>query len=126
MRSSLRSPGIRRPIDRRDDQRGRDSSTPESPPAGFDGAGLAVVFQLRSCDAPPVHPAGIKRACCPAWYREPDATGESKLSTLAQELSMLPLPASHIGRRVSHRAGRRLTEGLAQGGTRRRSDSWFR
>src|SRR5262249_54432579 len=29
-----------------------------------------------------------------AWYSAPDATGKSKLSTLAQELSMLMVPAS--------------------------------
>jgi flagellar motor switch/type III secretory pathway protein FliN len=66
----------------------------ESPPEGFDGAGLAVIFQCASTSAVAVLPESS--GMLPTWYRQPDPTGKSKLSTLAQELSMLLLPASHI------------------------------
>ncbi len=63
-------------------------------PAGFDGAGLAVIFKCANTSAVAVFPESC--GLLPAWYRQPDPTGKSKLSTLAQELSMLLLPASHI------------------------------
>jgi flagellar motor switch protein FliN len=66
----------------------------ESPPTGFDGAGLAVLFRCGDSAAVAVLPESS--GLLPGWYRQPDATGKSKLSTLAQELSMLLLPASHI------------------------------
>jgi len=66
----------------------------QGPPEGFDGAGLAVIFKCGDTSAVAVLPESC--GLLPAWYRQPDATGKSKLSTLAQELSMLLLPASHI------------------------------
>jgi hypothetical protein len=66
----------------------------QAPPAGFDGAGLAVIFKCGDASAIALMPESS--GLLPAWYRQPDATGKSKLSTLAQELSMLLLPASHI------------------------------
>lgn len=65
-----------------------------APPAGFDGAGLAVIFECGGEAAVAVIPESS--GLVPAWYRQPDATGKSRLSTLAQELSMLLLPASHV------------------------------
>ena len=65
----------------------------EKPPAGFDGPGLALVFQCADASAVAVLPESS--GLLPAWYREPDATGKSKLETLAQELSMLLLPSEH-------------------------------
>jgi flagellar motor switch protein FliN len=64
------------------------------PPSGFDGAGLAVIFKCADTSAVAVIPESS--GLLPTWYRQPDPTGKSKLSTLAQELSMLLLPASHI------------------------------
>lgn len=61
---------------------------------GFDGPGLAIVFRCGDSAAVAVLPE--TSGMLPAWYRQPDATGKSRLSTLAQELSMLLLPASHI------------------------------
>jgi flagellar motor switch protein FliN/FliY len=66
----------------------------QTPPDGFDGAGLAVIFNCAGTSAVAVLPESC--GLLPAWYRQPDATGKSKLSTLAQELSMLLLPASHM------------------------------
>ncbi len=63
-------------------------------PEGFDGAGLAVIFKCANTSAVAVFPESC--GLLPAWYRQPDPTGTSKLSTLAQELSLLLLPASHI------------------------------
>lgn len=65
-----------------------------TPPDGFAGQGLAVVFKFGDSSAVAVLPE--TSGLLPAWYRAPDATGKSKLSTLAQELSMLLLPESHI------------------------------
>ncbi|MGD9635358.1 MAG: FliM/FliN family flagellar motor switch protein [Pirellulales bacterium] len=67
---------------------------PESPPDGFDGGGLAVVFRCGDSAAVAVLPEAS--GMLPPWYVAPDATGKSRLSTLAQELSMLLLPASHV------------------------------
>jgi flagellar motor switch/type III secretory pathway protein FliN len=39
----------------------------------------------------------------PAWYAQPDATGQSKLTTLAQELSLLVLPESMISEQFEAR-----------------------
>lgn len=66
----------------------------QTPPTGFDGAGLAVIFKCGDASAVALLPDSC--GLLPPWYRQPDATGKSKLSTLAQELSMLLLPASHI------------------------------
>jgi flagellar motor switch protein FliN len=55
-------------------------------------AGLAVVLEVSGEAAVLVLPAGA--GLLPAWYRDPDPTGKSKLATLAQELSMLLLPDS--------------------------------
>jgi flagellar motor switch protein FliN len=61
-------------------------------PAGFDGPGLAIVFKFGEAGAVAVLPEAS--GLLPDWYGNPDATGKSKLSTLAQELSMLLVPAS--------------------------------
>lgn len=66
--------------------------TAQQPPEGFHGAGLAIVFRFAEASAVAVLPES--GGLLPAWYRAPDATGKSVLSTLAQELSMLLLPAS--------------------------------
>jgi len=61
-------------------------------PAGFDGPGLVAVFQFGDAGAVAILPESS--GLLPGWYAEPDATGESKLSTLAQELSVLMMPDS--------------------------------
>ena len=62
----------------------------DEPPEGFDGPGLAVVFKFGDAGAMAVIPEAS--GLLPDWYGTPDATGVSKLSTLAQELSMLLFP----------------------------------
>ena len=62
----------------------------EELPEGFDGPGLAIVFKFGESGAAAVIPEAS--GLLPDWYSAPDATGESKLSTLAQELSMLLFP----------------------------------
>lgn len=64
------------------------------PPDGFDGAGLAVSLTVGDACALVLLPAST--GMVPDWCAEPDATGSSKLSTLAQELGMLLLPESHM------------------------------
>jgi flagellar motor switch/type III secretory pathway protein FliN len=62
------------------------------PPAGFDGPGLAVVLTFGEVGVVALLPESS--GLLPEWYAEPDPTGRSKLSTLAQELGMLLVPAS--------------------------------
>ena len=52
--------------------------------------GLALAFKFGEESLFAALPAG--EGIVPDWVREPDATGESKLSTLSQELSMLLVP----------------------------------
>jgi flagellar motor switch protein FliN/FliY len=81
-------------------------------PAGFDGAGLAVIFKCGATSAVAVLPESC--GLLPAWYRQPDPTEKSKLSTLAQELSMLVLPASHVADEYHIVPIERLGESLAR------------
>ncbi len=67
---------------------------PQAPPAGFDGAGLAFVFQCGEASAVAVLPESC--GLLPDWYLDLGATGQSKLSALAQELSLLLLPESYV------------------------------
>jgi flagellar motor switch protein FliN len=61
-------------------------------PAGFDGAGLMLLFRVGDVGMAVALPA--TSGLIPEWCAAPDATGESKLATLAQELSMLLVPES--------------------------------
>ncbi|MBN1908614.1 MAG: FliM/FliN family flagellar motor switch protein [Pirellulales bacterium] len=59
-------------------------------PEGFDGPGLIVVLTVGETAALAVLPEST--GLVPEWCAEPDPTGESKLTTLAQELGMILLP----------------------------------
>ena len=59
-------------------------------PADLEGPGLAISFQVGDEGIALLLPEATN--LLPPWYVEPDATGESKLQTLAQELSLLLLP----------------------------------
>ncbi|PQO39993.1 hypothetical protein C5Y97_06650 [Blastopirellula marina] len=61
-----------------------------SPVVAPEEAGLAIVLKVDLEAAIFLIPASS--GLLPDWYAEPDATGESKLATLAQELGMLLLP----------------------------------
>lgn len=58
--------------------------------AELDGPGLAVLFNVGAAAIVAVLPEAS--GLLPAWYKTPDATGTSKLATLAQELGMIVLP----------------------------------
>jgi flagellar motor switch protein FliN len=59
-------------------------------PEDLNGPGLAIVLTSGAAAALVLLPEATKLV--PAWCAEPDATGQSKLATLAQELGMLMLP----------------------------------
>lgn len=56
----------------------------------MDGPGLALVFHVGEAGLAAVLPESS--GLLPDWYKTPDATGKSKLATLAQELGMIVLP----------------------------------
>ncbi len=58
------------------------------------GAGLVLVFTGEQQGAVALLEAS--GGLLPDWCAEPDASGQSKLTTLAQELGMLLLPESHM------------------------------
>ncbi len=58
------------------------------------GPGLAVVLTVG--DRAAVVALSESTGLLPGWYANPDATGKSKLTTLAQELGMLVLPSELI------------------------------
>ncbi len=62
----------------------------DAAPEGFDGAGLAVLMKFGDIGVAALIPESS--GLLPDWYANPDPTGVSKLSTLAQELSMLLVP----------------------------------
>ncbi len=62
----------------------------DTSPDWLDGAGLILVLTLGQSAALLV--IGQGSGILPPWYTAPDATGRSKLATLAQELGMLLLP----------------------------------
>lgn len=67
---------------------------PDTLPDAFSGPGLIVVLQVSGAAAVVVVPEAT--GLLPAWYAAPDATGVSKLTTLAQELGMLLLPEAEM------------------------------
>lgn len=62
----------------------------EAMPEGLSGPGLAIVMSFGDSGAVALLPESS--GLLPEWVPEPDPTGESKLATLAQELSMLLVP----------------------------------
>ncbi len=82
-------------------------------PEGFSGPGLVVVLTCGSTAALVVFPEGC--GILPAWYTEPDVTGQSKLATLAQELGMVLLPESHMPDDFKAAAVKSLAGALARG-----------
>ena len=69
----------------------------QEPTGGFDGSGLAIVIKLEQEGAIALLPESS--GLLPEWYSAPDSTQQSKLNTLAQELSMLMLPDEFISDR---------------------------
>ncbi len=84
---------------------------PAAAPTGFDGPGLAIMMQFGEVGAAALLPESS--GLLPEWYSAPDVTGESKLSTLAQELSMLFFPESMLAERFVAARVENLNEALA-------------
>ena len=87
-------------------------------PDGFAGPGLAVLLLEGTAGAVVLLPESS--GLVPPWCAEPDATGESKLATLAQELGMILLPEECCPQdfkaaRVKHLAGALARGGVADG-----------
>jgi flagellar motor switch protein FliN len=82
-------------------------------PAACAGPGLVVVLNLGSVAAVMMIPEATQ--LLPAWYSAPDATGVSKLATLAQELGMLLLPEDCMPEDFSALAVDDLAAALARG-----------
>lgn len=79
-----------------------------------DGAGLVILLHTDQGGAVFLIPEAT--GVLPAWYAAPDATGVSKLMTLAQELGMLLLPEANMP--LDFAAGRvsDISTALARGG----------
>ncbi len=66
------------------------SYNPDTTPDGFEGPGLAIAFKFEEGAALIALPETT--GLLPEWTKDPDPTGQSKLDTLAQEISMLTMP----------------------------------
>lgn len=86
----------------------------EAAPEGFDGAGLAVMLKFGEVGVAAILPASS--SLLPDWYANPDPTGESKLSTLAQELSMLLVPETLIADEFKAARVEKLGEAITAAG----------
>ncbi|MBX3425593.1 MAG: FliM/FliN family flagellar motor switch protein [Pirellulales bacterium] len=78
------------------------------------GPGLAVLMTFGDAAAVAVIPESS--GLLPGWYAAPDPTGESKLSTLAQELSMLLVPETLMADVFEAHRVDDLAAGLARAG----------
>jgi flagellar motor switch protein FliN len=83
-------------------------------PAGLDGPGLAIVLSVGPVAAVVLLPEAT--GLLPAWYAQPDATGKSKLTTLAQELGMTLLPEQFMPEGFEAARMENLGAALARGG----------
>lgn len=66
----------------------------ESLPEGVSESGLVAVLTVGKSAALLLVPGS--QGMVPTWCNEPDATGQSRLTTLAQELGMLLLPEAYM------------------------------
>jgi flagellar motor switch protein FliN len=81
----------------------------------WNGPGVAIALQLAGAAAALVLiPEGNK--FLPLWAKNPDATGVSKLNTLAQELGHTLLPEEHMPSEFFARHVERLAETVASSG----------
>jgi len=83
-------------------------------PEAFRGAGLVVLMKVGTSAALVLLPesSGI----LPSWYTAPDPTGQSKLTTLAQELGMILLPEEFMPEDFQAAAVKNLAGALGRGG----------
>jgi flagellar motor switch/type III secretory pathway protein FliN len=80
----------------------------------FGGPGLVIVLQAGDKGALLLLPESS--GLLPNWYAAPDATGESKLDTLAQELGMLLLPEEAPAEKFRAISAEKLADVLEKGG----------
>lgn len=83
-------------------------------PSGFEGPGLAVVLVVESSSALLLLPEST--GILPSWCESPDATGQAKLTTLAQELGMVLLPEQVMPDDFKAARVASLVDAVARGG----------
>ena len=83
-------------------------------PSGCEGPGLLLVLGVGAQAVLVAVPAGD--GLLPSWCQAPDATGVSKLTTLAQELGMILLPEDLAPESFDSRWVPRLADALLQSG----------
>lgn len=83
----------------------------DSAPEGFDGPGLAMMMKFGDVGAAAIIPEST--GLLPDWYVSPDLSGEGKLNTLAQELSMLTFPESVFAEEFTAARVENIKEALA-------------
>ena len=86
----------------------------DSLPEELSGPGLAVVLMVGGAGAILVLPESS--GLVPEWCAQPDPTGESKLTTLAQELGMLLLPEEFMPDDFKTARVKNLSGALRRGG----------
>lgn len=91
-----------------------DQLVPAFAPPELQGPGLMVLLTLEGSGALLALPESSE--LLPSWYSHPDGTGQSVLTTLAQELGMLVLPEEYMpeGFKAAHVAS--LAEAIERGG----------
>lgn len=89
------------------------SYSADSAPDGFDGPGLAMMMKFGDVGAAAIIPEST--GLLPDWYVNPDLSGEGKLSTLAQELSMLTFPESVFAEEFTAAHVENVKEALTNG-----------
>lgn len=87
--------------------------TPDAIPLAISGPGLVVLLHVGEQSAVLAIP--LATGLLPEWYTKPDATGTSKLQTLAQKLAMLLLPESLSCERFAAMAVSDLAKSLRVG-----------
>ena len=87
---------------------------PDALPDEFSGAGLVVVLNVGTAAAVFLLPEST--GMIPAWCAAPDPTGESKLTTLAQELGMILLPEEFMPEDFKAAQAKNLAGALRRGG----------
>ena len=90
------------------------TAKPDALPAGLDGPGLIVLLGIGGRAAVLLLPEAT--GLVPDWANNPDPTGQSKLTTLAQELGMLLLPEDLMPEQFECQRVERLDESVTRGG----------
>lgn len=109
--SAALSRALDQPIELADSQIGQ--WNPAEPPADLGQPGLAIVLGVG--DSAAIYAIPASTGLLPAWVARPDATGTSKLTTLAQELGMLLLPEQFMPESFHAQYVGRLDEALRRG-----------